>query len=556
MKILPELDLNNLRGDLFGGLTAAVVALPLALAFGVASGAGPIAGLYGAVGVGFFSALFGGTRSQVSGPTGPMTVVMAAVIAQYSDNLAEAFTIVMLGGVLQILFGALKLGRYVRYTPVSVVSGFMSGIGIIIILIQTLPFFGLSSPEGPVAAILAWPQIPAGFNLDALLLAALSLAIMVFWPKPLRPFVPPPLAALVVGTLAALAVLGDAPVLGEIPTGLPTLVVPDLPLADLPQVLQAAFILAVLGSIDSLLTSLVADQITRTRHDSDRELIGQGVGNLAAGLIGGLPGAGATMRTVINVRAGGRTPLSGALHAVVLLALLLGLAPLAEPIPHAVLAGILLKVGWDIIDWSFLKRAFRMPRDEVGVMLITFGLTVFVDLITAVAVGIILAGFAAARWVEQEQLAAARRITADEAAEVLPEAESNLLRKTGGRVVLFRMFGSFSYVSARELARAERTDGLVDVIIYDMTDAAAIDVSAGLALDELISEDLSGVEAVLVTGLSDRVRAVLDALGVMDKLPPDHLFEDRHAAIKAALELIDGTGGAPAEDANPHGRGT
>jgi MFS superfamily sulfate permease-like transporter len=301
--VMPIKILSNLRGDLFGGLTAAVVALPLALAFGVASGAGAIAGLYGAIAVGFFASIFGGTRTQVSGPTGPMTVVMAAVVAQYANNLPEAFGIVILGGAFQVVFGLARVGRFVSYTPYSVVSGFMSGIGIIIIVIQTLPFFGIeTAPGGPLGSMRAWPEVPAMLNPEALAIAVASLATMIFWPKRAAGVLPPPLAALTLGTLMSVLLLPSAPVIGEVPTGLPDLVIPVFPMADLPKIVQAALVLALLGSIDSLLTSLVADSITRTRHKSDRELIGQGIGNMAAGLIGGLPGAGATMRTVINAR--------------------------------------------------------------------------------------------------------------------------------------------------------------------------------------------------------------------------------------------------------------
>src|SRR5690606_30832043 len=212
-------------------------------------------------------------------------------------------------------------------------------------------------------------------------------------------------------------------------------------------------VLALLGSIDTLLTALVADSITRTQHDSDKELVGQGLGNLLAGLIGGLPGAGATMRTVVNVRAGGRTPVSGALHALVLLALALGLGPVVENVPHAVLAAILLKVGWDIIDWGYLKRMRRAPREKVVVMAVTFALTVFVDLITAVAVGIILASFVNSRWLAEEQLKGLKQSTLGEDLEHLTAEEKALLKSANGKVAVTLLHGSFSYASARELAR-------------------------------------------------------------------------------------------------------
>ncbi len=538
--------MHNLKGDVFGGLTAAVVALPLALAFGVASGAGPIAGLYGAIAVGFFAAIFGGTPAQVSGPTGPMTVVMAGVIGQYAASPAEAFTIVILGGALQVVFGLVRLGRYVEFTPVSVVSGFMSGIGVIIMLIQTLPFFGLAAvPGGPVGAIAAWPRIPAEANAHAVAVAAISLVIMLFWPRRLSAYLPPPLASLIVATLLAMGVFTRAPILGDIPTGLPSFVVPDIPWSALAGFVQAAFILGILGSIDSLLTSLVADSMTGTRHNSNKELVGQGMGNMAAGLIGGLPGAGATMRTVVNIKAGGTTPLSGALHALVLLALVAGLAPLASHVPLAALAGILIKVGWDIVDWGFLKRLSKMPRPAVVVMTATLLLTVFVDLITAVGVGIIIASFVTAGWRQPEELGRIRRYYAPIAGPnavmgadlaELSEKERNLLAQSAGPILLTRLIGNFSYASARELvARATPRDDDPQIIIFDLSRIGHLDVSAALAIDELLEMRARDGRTLLLAGADAQETRMLRELGILDRVASERRFATAEEALAIAL---------------------
>ncbi len=533
-----NLNPQTLKGDVFGGLTAAVVALPLALAFGVASGAGAIAGLYGAIAVGFFAAVFGGTPAQVSGPTGPMTVVMGGIVAMHADTLPEAFSIVFLGGALQVVFGLIRVGRYVSYTPYSVVSGFMSGIGVIIILIQILPLFGLSTASGgPIGAISAWPMIAVSMDVQALEIGLVSLAIMIFWPKKFQALLPSPLAALIAGTLLGILALPAAPVIGTVPTGLPKLVMPVFNPADLVPIVKAALILALLGSIDSLLTSLVADSITRTRHNSNRELIGQGIGNMVAGLIGGLPGAGATMRTVVNVRAGGRTRMSGALHALILLALVLGLGPLAERVPHAALAGILLKVGWDIIDWGYLRRFRRAPRDKFIVMLVTLVLTVFVDLVTAVAVGIILASFVTARWQEQEQLQGITTLALPTGDNPLTEAERRELRKANGDVAVVLLRGSFSYASARELAaRVGAEASGHKAVIYDFSKAAHVDTSAALAVEELIEQAQEEQETCFISGLSGPAKTTLRSLGVLDAIPEDQQFAERKDAIEAAVK--------------------
>ncbi len=527
------------RNDIFGGLTAAVVALPLALAFGVASGAGPIAGLYGAIAVGFFAALFGGTPAQISGPTGPMTVVMGAVIASHAHSLAEAFTVVLLGGFLQVLFGLLRIGKYVEYTPYSVVSGFMTGIGAIILIIQTLPFLGFpSSTQGVLGTLDTLRTLDiATMDLRAFLFAAVALLLIVLWPRSLHSRLPAPLGVLVLGTIVATFFMPGLPEIGAVPGGLPSLVTPSLPMEELPQLVQAAFILALLGSIDTLLTSLVADSITRTRHDADKELVGQGIGNCVAGLIGGLPGAGATMRTLVNVRAGGRTPISGMLHALVLLGLALGLGPVVANVPHAVLAAILMKVGWDIIDWGYLKRMRRAPREKFVIMLVTFFLTVFVDLIVAVAVGIILASFVNSRGLAQEQLKGLKQsIDADEL-DQLSEEERALLRSVNGKVLVTLLHGSFSYASARELARRSSPKvASYRVAVYDFSNVAYLDTSAALAVEQMIELSQSRNQPVFVAGLAGHPQRTLDGLGVLERVPGARRFADRVEAIRAAVE--------------------
>jgi len=530
---------RELRLDVFGGLTAAVVALPLALAFGVASGIGPMAGLYGAIATGFFAALFGGTPAQVSGPTGPMTVVMAAVVATHADSLPEAFLIVTLGGVFQLVFGVLRLGRYVTYTPASVVSGFMSGVGVIIIILQTLPFIGLPGADGGVTGTLATLSGLGLSTIDvgAMIVALAALLLLIYWPKRFAALVPAPLGVLAMGTLLSATLLKGLPVLGPVPTGLPSFAMPPLAPDVLIRSLQPAFILGLLGSIDSLLTSIVADALTKTRHDSDKELFGQGIGNIVAGLIGAIPGAGATMRTVVNIRAGGATAVSGMLHALILLTLALGLGPVVAFVPTGVLAAILIKVGWDIIDWGYLKRLRRMPREKAIVMLVTLALTVFVDLITAVAVGIILAGFVNSRWLAEEQLKGLRQSANADELDMLTDDERSLLRQVGGRILLTLLHGSFSYASARYMAlRDNQSVAPRDVVIYDFSHSGYIDPSAALAIDEMIDLSLRQHRIVMLSGVTSHAQKALDGMGVLDRVPRERRFERRHDAIAAAVE--------------------
>lgn len=530
--------LDNLRGDIYGGLTAAVVALPLALAFGVASGAGPLAGMYGAILVGFFAAIFGGTPSQVSGPTGPMTVVMTGIIMHFAGNPAMAFTVVMLGGVFQIIFGMLKFGRFINLVPYPVVSGFMSGIGCIIIILQLAPLVGGESVKGILQSVLALPNLIHQMQTHAFSLGLIALAIVCFLPKQISRYIPGPLLALIVGTIAGVVFFKDASVIGEIPTGLPSMQLPVFSVEEFATIIQFSLILAFLGSIDSLLTSLIADSVTRTHHKSDRELVGQGIGNIVAGLFGAIPGAGATMRTVVNVRAGGRTPISGALHAIVLLLMVLGLGGLAEHIPHAVLAGILLKVGYDIIDWNYVKRLHQVPRSGVLIMLTTLVLTVLVDLVTAVAVGTIMASMLFVKRMANTQAESMKIVGGAGDWHALTEEEVALFDRANGRIVLFHIEGPMSFGSTKDIVQLLTADREQDVLILDFTDVTFIDSSATFAVEEVVRQAQDDNDSVIICGMSESVEKVIRSIGVNKLLPYEYIKKTRLQALQFSEEIL------------------
>lgn len=412
-------DKSNLKGDIFGGLTAGIVALPLALAFGIQAfgvisveevgnigAVGALAGLTGAMMLGFFASLFGGTPSQISGPTGPMTVISATLIstvwATSQPHSIETVIVSMalaaiLCGLFQILFGILKIGKYIRYIPYPVLSGFMSGIGIIIIVQQIYPLLGMKSPVLIVDMITQLPDKIGGLDITALLLGLGTVAIIYLFPL-ITKKIPATLVALIVMTVVSVCIHFDPKLtIGEIPSGfpLPFFVGHEVGGIDWLAVAKMAVIPALtltgLGSIDTLLTSVVADNTTKTKHNSNQELIGQGIGNIAVGIFGGLPGAGATMRTVVNINSGGRTRLSGMVHGLFLLAVLLGLGSLVKFVPLSVLAGILITVGIGIIDFKGLKDLFKIPKADALVLLTVLFLTVFVDLLIAVGIGMVIA---------------------------------------------------------------------------------------------------------------------------------------------------------------------
>ena len=553
MNYINGLHFNNVRGDIFGGLTAAVVALPLALAMGVASGAGPIAGIYGAIFVGFFAALFGGTPAQVSGPTGPMTVVMALIFTQYTTlfpgdpatGAALAFTVVMMGGLFQILFGFLRIGKFIEFVPHPVVSGFMSGIGVIIILIQIGPLLGQATPAKPLLAVQMMPEFFSNIHNASLMLGLIALAIVYGVPKfspKLNKMMPSPLLALIVGTAAYMLMMTDsgAPVLGQIPTGFPAAQLPTIMLEHLPDMIKSALILAALGAIDSLLTSLVADNITRTHHKSDRELIGQGIGNAVAGIFGGLPGAGATMRTVVNVKAGGLTPISGMLHAVILLVIVLGGGELASNIPKAVLAGILVKVGTDIIDWDYLKRLRAAPKAGVVLMVTVMLMTVFIDLIMAVATGMVMAAMIFMQRMANLQAESAHAVNLPTEESPLNDHEKAILTEAQGRILLYHMEGPLSFGAAKGMVRRLAHFSEYDSLVLDLSGVPSVDFTSAMALNDMVCDTLeSDKRFVFFVGLRPNVQSFLEKQCVLEKVDNSHIYEERHTALCHAARVIN-----------------
>ena len=531
---------RNWRGDLTGGVTAAVVALPLALAFGNAAlgPGGAIYGLYGAIITGFLAALFGGTPAQVSGPTGPMSVTVAGVVSSLAavgtsrelsqgDMLAMVMAAVVLGGVLQILMGVLRLGRYITLVPYSVVSGFMSGIGVIILCLQIGPLLGISSQGGVVSSL---QMVSTNFtpNPAAVTVGIATLVVVFATPRRITKVIPSPLLGLLLITPVALWLFPEnLPRIGSIPEGGLSFSAPNWS-NHLPLLLKAGLVLAVLGAIDSLLTSLVADNIGQSRHRSDRELVGQGIANSISGLFSGLPGAGATMRTVINIRSGGRTPLSGMTHSLVLLVLLLGAGPLAEGIPTALLAGILIKVGLDIIDWGFLLRAHRLSFKTALVMWGVLLMTVFWDLIGAVLVGMFVANVLTIESLTNHQLGNMHTGTGH-----LSTQEQNLMKRCGDDLILFRMQGPLSFGAAKGISERMMLVRQYKVLLLDITDVPHLGVTASLAIERMVKEAERQQRRVLVAGASGKVKQRLAQFGI------EHLIDERLQALNQAANWIN-----------------
>ncbi|MEO0444295.1 MAG: SulP family inorganic anion transporter [Pseudomonadota bacterium] len=535
--------LDNLRGDVFGGVTAAIVSLPIALAFGVASGAGAAAGLYGAIFVGLFAAVFGGTRTLISEPTGPMTVVMAAVlttlIAQEPEHgLAMAFTVVMIAGAFQILLGALKLGKYITLMPYTVISGFMSGIGIILIVIQIAPFLGQPSPPGGVTGTLSdLPQLLGNIHYQETLLGLLTLAILFFMPKQWSRFVPPQLVALVLGTFAAIFLFAGSDIrkIGEISLGLPSLNLPTFSAEQMKTMILDGIVLGTLGCIDSLLTAMISDSLTRQEHKSNRELVGQGIANIASGLFGGLPGAGATMGTVVNIQAGAQSAVSGVVRVVVLLVIVLGAADLTQHIPLAVLAGIAIKVGINILDWSFAKRAHRISKQSACIMYGVMLLTVFVDLIVAVGLGVFIANILTIERLSELQTNNIKAISDADDDVPLTQEEQRLLDKAQGKVLLFYLSGPMMFGVSKAIAREHKTIRKHESLVLDLSNVPLIDTTISLAIENTIKDSVELALRVFIVKPKAQAKTTLQRSGIFELIPEARLCETRSEALQKAL---------------------
>ncbi len=544
MALIHGLHTRNLRGDLLGGLTAAVVALPLALAFGNAAlgPGGAIYGLYGAIITGFVAALLGGTPAQVSGPTGPMSVTVAGVVSSLAavgvssdlsagDMLPLVMAAVAIGGIFEALLGVLRLGRFITLVPYSVVSGFMSGIGFIILILQIGPFIGETTTGGVVGCLTTLAELPLP-NPAALSIGIMTLAVVFLTPAQIRQWVPSPLLALLIVTPLSLLLFNDVRLqslgleplnrIGAIPEGGLRFVMPNFS-QHLPELIKAGLVLALLGAIDSLLTSLVADNITQTNHDSNRELIGQGIANTVSGLLSGLPGAGATMRTVINIKSGGATPLSGMTHSLVLLLVLLGAGTFAAEIPTALLAGILIKVGLDIIDWGFLLRAHRLSVKTAALMYAVMLMTVFWDLIWGVLVGMFVANLLTVDAITQTQLQGMDddnpHIGTDQQIANLSDQERTLIKGCGNQLMLFRLRGPLSFGAAKGISARMGLVSNYQVLILDITEVPRMGVTAALAVERMVEEAESLGRMVLVAGANERLRERLTNFGVRHILP-------------------------------------
>lgn len=546
------LDFKNIKGDFTGGLVAGVVALPLALAFGVQSGMGATAGLYGAIMVGIFAALFGGTQTQASGPTGPMTVVAAALVTGaigITGSIESAMGIILLsfllGGVLQIVFGLINIAGYVKYFPYSVVSGFMSGVGLIIIILQLFPFAGLDSAKSTVAVIQDFPRIFKELNIYSLALGFLTILIYYLFPLVTKA-IPSPLVALIATSIVAYFLGWDVPIIGEIPSGIPSLqigtMLSNIPPESYTLILEYAAVFAVLGSIDSLLTSVIADNMTKTKHNSNRELIGQGIGNMLAAIFGGIPGAGATKGTVVNINAGGTTRISGIIHGLFLLAVLLGLGSLAAYIPLSVLAGLLIPIGFKIIDTKGLKHLLRVPKADAVVLILVLLVTTFGSLIQAVGIGVALACILFMKKASDLGEKGIVIETVENLEDEKPwQDELPFYNKYKDKILIKHLKGPLFFGYTAHLKnQITSIDSKIKALIIRMDEVPLIDQSGLYALEDIVFDLKQRDVQVLFINLQEQPMDKLRSIDIIpDLVAETHIFEtikDAFDSLKLTIE--------------------
>ena len=528
---------SNIRGDFVGGLTAAIVALPIALAFGVATGMGAKAGLYGAILAGFFAALFGGTPGQVTGPTGPMSVVVAGLMAEHTGKPEIIFASVIVGGILQIVLGKFKAGQLIQYFPYPVVSGFMTGIGVIIFVVEINPFFGLKARGDVLSAFEDIPLIFSQTNPHAVIVGAITLAAIYLIPfvnKLIKVALPASLIALILGTTASIMMDLKLPRIGDIPEGLPLPHLPNISLTDMHLVLHGAAALAILGAIDSLLTSVVMDNITRTKHDSDKELFGQGIGNIVAGFFGGLPSAGATMRSVVNINAGGRTQLSGVLHSIFLLAVLMGLGKYAAMVPQACLAAILFSVGISIVDKRAMRTIRRTPRGDVTVMIVVLVLTVFVDLIMAVAVGVALACILFAKSLSD-------RTGSDhgmlDTIDHIQEEIEHLPSQFRDGVYVYSFHGPLFFGEVKNFNDAVEKLPTIKYLILRFYNVPFIDQTGALSLEQAVEKCKMGGSRVIFVGVQKHIMKILEGVHTVEVIGEENFVDTFDHALDIVTDI-------------------
>jgi sulfate permease, SulP family len=541
-KILESLrhyDRATFLSDLAAGVTVGIVALPLAIGFAIASGVEPSRGLWTAIIAGFVISAFGGSLVQVGGPTGAFVPILFGIVAKYGyDGLVVA---TIMAGVMLVAMGAFKLGSLIKFIPYPVTSGFTSGIAVIIFVGQLKEFFGLAAkmPAHTPQQIAMILQNVSQTQLPALELGALALVILMFWPKSWHR-VPASIVAVVVTTVIVAVFNVDVPTIGSkfggIPRGLPGIVFPKISFLEVQELMIPALTITMLGAIESLLSAIVADGMIEARHDSNQELMGQGLANIVCPFFGGISATGAIARTATNIRSGARTPVAGCIHSITLLVIVLLAAPLAKSIPLTALSAVLLVVAYRMGEWDNFWELWRGPKSDFGVLIVTFGMTVVFDLTIAVGVGLAMAGVLFVR--RMEEITQIKLVTPESDMDV--EGASIRGKNVPDGVLVYRIEGPFFFGAAEKLETTlERSSTVPRVVIFRMRTVPAVDATGLHALEVMLEKfHRKGVRLIL-SGVQPQPMKVLYNAGFIDKIGLDNVCANIDVALARSRQLAD-----------------
>ncbi len=524
--------------DLVAGIIVAIIALPLSIALAIASGVNPEQGLYTAVVAGFFISFLGGSRVQIGGPTAAFVVIIYGIIAQY--GMAGLTIATFLAGIMMIVMGLLRFGDLIKFIPKTITVGFTLGIAIGIFVGQLKDFFGLSMGAVPaefVEKMVAYAQHINTINWPTLLIGMIALLIQIFWPR-VSQKIPGSLVAIIVTTALvgfghmSVKTIGD---LYTIKAGLPSFTMPELSFGLIRQMISPAFTIAILASIESLLSCVVSDGMIGSHHRSNAELVGQGVGNMMSALFGGIPATGAIARTAANVKNGGRTPIAGMTHAVTLLLILLFLMPYASLIPMSCLASILIMVAYNMSGWrTFVHMLKKAPKSDIAVLVITLVLTVFFDLVVAIEFGMVLAAFLFLK--RMSDVAAVRQWVDKDSLDDAELSENTDLKHVPTNTVVYEIFGSLFFGAANDFLNFNHEEGK-NVLILRMRNVPAMDISGLEALEETLEICQKRGMTLILSHVNKQPYRVMEKAGFIEKVGQENLCENIDASLKRAATL-------------------
>lgn len=526
--------LNTAKGDILGGIIAAIIALPQALAFGVATGMGASAGIWGAIILSLTVCFLGCKFPLVSGPTGPTAIILASAVALYAGKPSLVIAILVMAGLFQLLLSLTKCSEIVKFVPYPVISGFMNGVGTILIILQIAPILGHKMYSSPIATMQNIAEIFSNVSPEPFALGLLTLAIIFYSPKWLNKIIPVQLLALIAVTWISVILQIPTERIGEISVNLPQITIPEINLTEFIKISPTALVIAIICSVETLLTTLVLDSLLKEKHNSGKVLMAHGIGNMLCGFFGVLAGAGATMRSAAAVNNGATTRLASFVHAGVLLAVIFYFAPYAKEIPLAVLAGILIKIGYDIIDTKFIKVIKYAPKDDLIVALVVFLLTVFHDLIFAIGVGIVLAAILYAKRIADQTNIEVKEIRDRE----IMKLEAKLIKDFKYKIRVVHIDGQFFFGSATQIvSKFEELLG-TKYLILNYESSAKLDISAIFALEDIIVRLKSQHIKLFLVIKNEEIKKQLENHGISEQIGHHHIFLDEKTAIETAKKYL------------------